>query len=69
MNIHNTDKPINGYVAMYNGKQTDIYAETLYAAKQKAIAHFKPKKSQQHMVIVMLAEKPDGTQVIHKPLF
>ena len=59
---------MNGYVAMYNGKSVDIYADSLYAAKVKAEQEFKPPKSKTHMITVMLAEK-DGKPVIHAPLF
>jgi hypothetical protein len=37
---------------------------SMFDAKEKAIAHFKPPKSKQHMVSVVLAEK-DGKQVVH----
>ena len=56
---------MNGYVCFFNGKRWECYAETLYEAKQKAVAFFKPRKKQEHMVSVMLAEK-DGEVVIHK---
>lgn len=36
---------MNGYIFFYNGKETEIRAETLYAAKQAAITFFKPPKS------------------------
>jgi hypothetical protein len=55
---------VNGYVAFFNGKRTEVYADSLYQAKQKAITHFKPRKSQEHMVSVVLAEK-DGQPVTH----
>lgn len=55
---------MNGYIAIYNGKQVEVYAEGLYQAKLKAIEELKPPKSKQHMVIVMLAEK-DGEAVTH----
>ena len=55
---------MNGYICFYNGKRLEVYAETLYAAKLKAIEQFKPAKSKSHMVSVTLAEK-DGEQVIH----
>lgn len=47
---------MNGYIALYRGKRTEIYADTLYAAKLKAIEHFKPAKSKRHLVTVHLAE-------------
>lgn len=59
---------MNGYIAMYNGKKTDIHARTLYDAKLIAIKKFKVPKKNQHMVIVMLAEK-DGKPVVHTPDF
>lgn len=62
---------MHGFKAFYNSKTVDVYAESLYAAKLKAIAHFKPRKSQEHMISVMLCEKDvdpttgKGTQVTH----
>ncbi|MFK4131985.1 hypothetical protein ACI2KR_06775 [Pseudomonas luteola] len=53
-----------GYIAFFNGKRAELYADSLFDAKLKAIAHFKPAKSKQHLVSVMLAEK-DGEPVIH----
>lgn len=55
---------MNGYIFFFNGKQVEIMADSLYAAKLKAIEHFKPAKSKLHMVHGMLAEK-NGEQVIH----
>jgi hypothetical protein len=55
---------MNGYKAFYNGRETDIYADTLLQAKEKAVAFFKPPKSKQHMVHVHLCEK-GGEQVTH----
>ena len=62
---------MHGYKAFFNGKEADVYADSLYGAKLKAIAHFKPRKSQAHMVSVVLCEKDvdpatgKGTQVTH----
>ncbi|MCA6372266.1 MAG: hypothetical protein IM631_12875 [Cytophagales bacterium] len=55
---------MNGYKAFFNGKETDIYADSLYQAKQKAIEFFKPAKSKAHMVHVHLCELA-GKQVVH----
>lgn len=55
---------MNGYKAFYNGKEADIYADTLLQAKEKAIAHFKPAKSKRHMVHVHLCEK-NGETILH----
>ena len=62
---------MHGYKAFFNSKTADVYADSLYAAKLKAIELFKPRKSQAHMVSVMLCEKDvdpatgKGTQVSH----
>ncbi len=53
----------NGYVAFYKDRQADVYANTLYEAKQRAVAYFKPGKKE-HLVSVMIAEK-DGQPVVH----
>lgn len=58
---------MNGYIAFYNGKTVEVYAETSYDAQKKAIQHFKPPKSARHRVHVHLAEK-NGEQVTHLPL-
>ena len=47
----------HGYVAFYNGRETDVYAKTSYEAYTKAVDLFKPPKSKKHMVHVHLAEK------------
>jgi len=36
---------MNGYIALYKGKQIEVYANTSYEAQQKASAQFKAKKS------------------------
>lgn len=54
---------MNTYVAFYRGKQTEVKAETSLAAQKLAAAEFKAKKSWE--VTVVLAQKADGTQVIH----
>jgi hypothetical protein len=54
-----------GWIAHHNGKKLEIRkheAKDLYGAKQKAIAHFKPKKSQQHMVSVQPAYEEVQTE-------
>lgn len=50
------DKPLNGYIALYNGKRAEIYAATLYDAKLQALEAFKPPRSKRHLVSVHLAE-------------
>ena len=57
---------MNGYIAIYKGKQIEVHAETSYKAQLKAAEQFKAKKS--YNVNVMLAEK-DGEQVTHNPDF
>lgn len=67
--IHEEDvaraKPQCGYVAFFNGKRHELHASSLYEAKQAAVKHFKAPRSKEHMVSVLLAEKPNGEQVTH----
>lgn len=49
--------PNLGYIALYGGKRTEIYADSLYAAKEQAVAFFTPPRSKRHLVTVHLAEK------------
>ncbi len=53
---------MNGYVCFYKGKKIEVYADSTYAAQQKAALLFKAKKS--YEVNVTLAEK-DGEPVVH----
>jgi hypothetical protein len=57
----------NGYVAMYNGRQVDVWADTSFQATERARNYFKPPKSKRHLVHVVLAEQ-NGQQVTHLPL-
>ena len=57
------------YKAFYNGKSETIKADSLYAAKVKAIELFKPAKNKQHMVNVHLMADDDKNAITHKPLF
>lgn len=53
---------MNGYIAIYKGKQIEVYADSSYQAQQKAAAQFKARKT--YEVDVYLCEK-DGQQVTH----
>ena len=61
-----TDNTINGYIAIYQGRRTEIRGAglTLYAAKQQAITELRVPKRKAHLVAIMLAER-DGEEVIH----
>lgn len=48
------------FVASYECRQAEIYANTAHQAKQWAAGHFKPPKHKQHLVHVMLSEKSDA---------
>jgi len=52
---------MNGYIALYKGKQIEVYANTSYEAQRLASTQFKAKKS--YEVSVYLCEK-HGEQVI-----
>lgn len=58
------DKQTCGYIAMFESKVLELRAPSLYAAKQAAIAHFKPRRNKEHMVQVFLVERADGSEVI-----
>jgi len=46
------------YVAYYKGKQIWFGAQSLWEAKQKAVALFKVPKSKQGLLAVVLADVP-----------
>lgn len=53
---------MNKYLCFYNGKQWEVTAESLYAAKLKAIKIICPPRSKEHMISVVLCEK-DGKSI------
>lgn len=53
---------MNGYVCFYKGKRVEVYAETSYAAQQKAATLLRAKRIWD--VAVVLAEK-NGETVTH----
>jgi hypothetical protein len=57
MEAINKQGPLDhGYVAGFQDKRVGVYARSMLEAKQRAVEHFKPKKSAAHMVWVELAE-------------
>ena len=54
-----------GFVCFYAGKRIEVYAASMYAAKLQAIAQFKAPKGKSHMVSVVLAALPNGSEVVH----
>jgi len=57
---------MNKYQAGLNGKQIEVEAATLWAAKQAAIAALRPSKKDAGLLWVMLVEN-DGEAVTHDP--
>ena len=60
--VNEKQEGCNGYVAMYKGKQAEVWAKTSYEAQQLAAKFFKAKKS--YDVSVHLCERADGTEVV-----
>lgn len=50
-----------GYIAFFNGKKVELYADSTFHAQKLATQYFKPAKSKQHMISVMLAETTHDT--------
>ena len=55
---------MNGYLAFYNNKKIEIYADCLGDAAEKARTELKVPKSKRGLLSVVLCEK-DGEQVTH----
>jgi hypothetical protein len=60
---------MNGYIAFYGDRELEVYAPSSYEAWQKAVALFKPRKKQEHMVHVHLCKRADGSEVLHSTAF
>jgi hypothetical protein len=65
LKVLEASSPKYGYVALYNGQRWEVYASSIWAAKQAAAAHFKLpiNGTKIQRLAVVLAEK-DGKPVI-----
>ena len=59
--MNTNESNLNGYIALFGSKRTEVYAATSYAAHLLALAYFHPPKSRRHLVSVHLAEKGGET--------
>lgn len=58
---------MNGYIAIYNGIEKEIYANSSYDAQNKALVEFQKnsrKKIKGYDIVIVLCEI-NGEQVIH----
>lgn len=55
---------MNGYVGMYNGSKVEVYADSIWDAKQKALKLLNVPKKKQGLMSIMLAEV-NGMGYIH----
>jgi len=65
------EKPKNGYVALYNKKRLEIFADSIYEAQKEALVQFNEKsrgKVKAWDISVTLCEK-DNKEIIHTPDF
>jgi hypothetical protein len=53
------------YIALYGGKRVEVNANTLFEAKTKACALLRVPPKRSHMVSVVLAKRPYGSNVVH----
>ena len=56
---------MNKYLAFYKGRKIVVSANTSFEAQKEAAIQFKLKEKDRYKVTVMIAEKADGTQVVH----
>ncbi len=55
---------MNGYIALYRGKQIEVYANSSYEAQKEAAAQLAVHPSKRYLITVVLCEKEDE-QVVH----
>ena len=57
-----TEETLYPYIAGYKDKKLELYASSLYAAKQAAVVYFKPSKKNSNLLWVELAEESTAKQ-------
>lgn len=55
---------MNGYIAFYDQRRLEIYADDYFKAKEMVLAQWKVPLHRRHLVTVLIAEK-NGEQVEH----
>ena len=55
---------MNGYVCFYNRQRVEVYADTMFAARDEAARILRVPPKKQYQINVLLAEK-NGEQVTH----
>jgi hypothetical protein len=61
--INTKTKGDSGFIAFYKGKRVEVYGKSLLSARDTVQRHFKAKKG--YEINIMVAEKPDGSPVVH----
>jgi hypothetical protein len=56
---------MNGYICTYKGKRIEVRSDTIYHAQQEAARVLKVKAKDEYKISVTLAERADGTAVVH----
>ena len=56
---------MNGYICFYKGKRLEIRAATQYAAIQEVARLLKVPSKKEYQISATLAERADGTEVVH----
>ena len=55
----------HGYIAFVKGQRVEVYGDSLLAARKVVAEKFKIKPNKEYTINIMVAEKPDGTPVVH----
>jgi hypothetical protein len=55
---------MDGYIGLYSGTKVEVYADSIWEAKQKAIQLLNVPKKKEGLLSIMLAEV-NGTQYVH----
>jgi hypothetical protein len=56
---------MHGYIAFYQKRRIELRAASLLAAKTEACKQFRVRKSEEWKVAIVLAERADGSTVLH----
>lgn len=64
METDNTKHGKNGYIAFYNDKTVEVWADTSFDAQKEAQRKLKVSEKNRYKITVCLCEK-EGEQVIH----
>jgi hypothetical protein len=65
MAINQKNAGDSGFIGFVKGQRYEVYGPSLLAARTTLARHCKVKPKDEYKINIMVAERPDGSEVVH----